>query len=430
MPPVNCKTQAWDYTLVQPVAAASQNKLKADDIGANVISPSTATPQRSVASEACNLNGRMVGGSCVCLAAWRGPTCSELALAPARPGAGLHAPRSNLSSWGGAVAFDAASKRYIMFANELVGGCGINSWEANSRIVRASTADLDEPFVVDSTVLPAFASEPSLAKLGIKWLLYSIGNQTSTLPARTDCQEGYTPAAAPPNGTGGNFKAFVPVSVRTAVSLASDRWSLESTFGNGDFNPSPLTFANGTTLLMWRHLARVHMVRAPDIGGPFAFNGSDSRCPVGLPPTADADPGCRWWHLFDPAIDKRGLEDPFVYVQPDGGNSSAVTYHALFHAHVGFGGHAFSRDAISWTFTDEPPYGNNVTFTDGSTVPMQRRERPHLIFDSAGMITHLVNGVQPPPTAGKSPPTAAKFQNDYVYTLVQPVATATGPGNT
>ena len=32
MPPVNCKTQAWDYTLVQPVAAASQNKLKADDI--------------------------------------------------------------------------------------------------------------------------------------------------------------------------------------------------------------------------------------------------------------------------------------------------------------------------------------------------------------------------------------------------------------
>ena len=60
---------------------------------------------------------------------------------------------------------------------------------------------------------------------------------------------------------------------------------------------------------------------------------------------------------------------------------------------------------------------------------MQRRERPHLIFDSAGMITHLVNGVQPPPTAGKSPPTTAKFQNDYVYTLVQPVATATGPGN-
>ncbi len=74
--------------------------------------------------------------------------------------------------------------------------------------------------------------------------------------------------------------------------------------------------------------------------------------------------------------------------------------------------------------------GATIHFTDGTSNTFTRLERPHLIFDSAGMITHLVNGVQPPPTAGKSPPTAAKFQNDYVYTLVQPVAAATGPRNT
>ena len=298
--------------------------------------------------------------------------------------------------------------------------------------MRASTSDLKEAFVVDEVVLPAFASEPSLARLGEQWLLYSIGNTSSTKPARTDCKEGYTPKAAPPNGTGGNFVGFVPVSVSTSDSLTG-KWVLNSTFGNGDFNPAPFVFANGTTLLMWRHLARVHMVRSPDVGGPFAFNGSDNGCKVGV---ASSDPGCRWWHLFPPAADKRGLEDPFIFTQPDppharagakggGGGSqqaAAVTYHALFHDHQSFGGHGHSRDGLTWTFSAVAPYSNNVTFTDGKTVSMQRRERPHLVFDAKGYISHLANGVQPPPTLAKRPPAGA--QNDYVYTLLQPVKTA------
>ena len=402
----------WPLTpTVEFEAPWSASLLKTDD-----------APPRSVMSEACNLNGHMVGGLCVCLAAWRGATCAELALLPAHPGAGLHA-QSNMSSWGGAVAFDGSKKKWVMFGNELVAGCGINSWEANSRIVRASTADLDQPFVVDEVVMPAFASEPSLAKLGEQWLLYSIGNTSSTKPPRMDCREGYTPAGPAPNGTGGNFKGYVPVSVSTADSLTG-KWTLNSTFGNGDFNPSPFVFRNGTTLLMWRHLARVHMVRAADIGGPFAFNGSDQRCQVSVPPTTDADPGCWWWHLFSPTVDKRGLEDPFIYAQRDSASSQAVTYHALFHAHEGFGGHGYSRDAVTWHFTDEPTYSNNISFTDGTSVSLQRRERPHLVRDSDGMITHLTNGVQPPPTASKSPPSGAKYVNDYVYTLLQPVATA------
>lgn len=310
----------------------------------------SSSPPRSVASGHCNLNGNAtVTGSCVCLAAWTGPTCGVLALLPAHRGAGLHA-ESNLSSWGGAVAFDEASGRWQMFGNELVGGCGINSWEANSRIVRATTADLDQPFVVEQVVMPAFASEPSLARLGDQWLLYSIGNTSSTKPARTDCVAGYTPAHAAPNGTGGNFKAYVPVSVSVSSSLMGP-WKLVSTFGNGDFNPAPFVFRNGTTLLMWRHLARVHMVRAAGalgFGGPFAFNGSDNGCPVAA---ANGDKGCRWWHLFNKTVDKRGLEDPFIWEQPDGTNDG-ITYHALFHDHTSFGGHAYSRDAVSWTFSD------------------------------------------------------------------------------
>ena len=79
----------------------------------------------------------------------------------------------------------------------------------------------------------------------------------------------------------------------------------------------------------------------------------------------------------------------------------------------------FSEDGVSWTYSLEVPFTNEVNYTDGDRVLLQRRERPHLIFDSAGYITHLTNGVQPPPTAARGPPPG--HQNDYTYTLVQPV---------
>ena len=67
------------------------------------------------------------------------------------------------------------------------------------------------------------------------------------------------------------------------------------------------------------------------------------------------------------------------------------------------------------------PFSNKVVYIDGDVVVLQRRERPHLIFDAMGYITHLTNGVQPPPTKSRGPPND-HMQNDYTYTLVQPVA--------
>ena len=386
--------------------------------------------------DGCNLNGACEGGACRCLAAWRGATCGELALLPAARGAGLHAGASaNASAWGGALAYDAPSGRWQMFAAEMVLGCGINAWETNSRIVRASSASLDAPFEVEEEVRPPFSHEPSLARDGASgaWLLYSIGNASSSNAPRPDCAGGYTSAGAPPNGTGGNFKHYVPVEIRSspALTAAAGKWALRATIGNGDFNPSPLLLPNGSALLMWRHLARTHMVAAASWAGPYAFNGSDGACPL---PTAAAaargtavadddpepDPGCEWWHLFNTTVDARGLEDPFMFVQPAATAGAPPTYHALFHDHESFGGHAFSSDGASWTFSGVPPYSNVLAYGDGGgSVALQRRERPHLAFDSRGFILALSTSAQPPPTAAKSPP--AGFQNDYSFTSVQPV---------
>ena len=76
-------------------------------------------------------------------------------------------------------------------------------------------------------------------------------------------------------------------------------------------------------------------------------------------------------------------------------------------------------------YSSTAPYGNVVKFNDGSSVSMQRRERPHLVFDQHGFITHLSTGVQPSPTKQKSRP-SLDFQTDYTYTLVQPVSPVSG----
>ena len=336
------------------------------------------------------------------MAAWSGPSCAVLALQPANTAAGLHAPGGrapNTSSWGGAVAYDEASQRWQMFAAEMVNGCGIGAWESNSRVVRASAASANGEYVVEEEIKPAFSHEPMLARLSDgRWLLYSIGGPKSVSGQRNDCSDGYTPQSGGPS-----FSGPVPVEIYTADKLTGPWDRSLAPAGDGDINPAPLVFRNGTAVMMWRGgdaWFHVHLARAQSWDAvPYAYNGSGT--------------------IF-PGFDHHGIEDPFVYSQPAPHiGADAVTYHAIFHDHSSIGGHAFSRDAVSWTYSTTVPFNATVAYEDGSSVVLQRRERPHLIFDDAGFITHLTSGAQPPPSARKSPPVG--FQNDFTYTLVQPV---------
>lgn len=93
-----------------------------------------------------------------------------------------------------------------------------------------------------------------------------------------------------------------------------------------------------------------------------------------------------------PDFNTHGIEDPFVYLQPATKTAPYTSYHAVFHDHSTFGGHAFSSDGVTWTYSTTVPFGNKVTYDDGSSVLLQRRERPHLIFNEHGEITHLTSG--------------------------------------
>ena len=76
-------------------------------------------------------------------------------------------------------------------------------------------------------------------------------------------------------------------------------------------------------------------------------------------------------------------EDPFVYLDCNGG------YHAIFHNMSPngdsrlCGGHAYSLDGLNWVYNGMI-YNNTIIFNDGSNITYSRRERPHFIFDNDG----------------------------------------------
>lgn len=74
---------------------------------------------------------------------------------------------------------------------------------------------------------------------------------------------------------------------------------------------------------------------------------------------------------------------------------------------------------MAWGNVNQP-HGNVVTFDDGTMFNFTRRERPHIIQDSNGRLTHLVNAVQY--GVGLDPGTGA-INGDASYTYVQPVQT-------
>lgn len=99
-------------------------------------------------------------------------------------------------------------------------------------------------------------------------------------------------------------------------------------------------------------------------------------------------------------------EDPFVFQLPGQPDTAHIIYHAKDH-----GFHAFGpvNGSAPWQLspTGSFAFTLNVTMSDGSTLYLQRRERPELLFDSTGKPTALINGVVAP--------------DGSAYTFMQPV---------
>ncbi len=178
---------------------------------------------------------------------------------------------------------------------------------------------------------------------------------------------------------------YGPWTNSTAVWLSSgtQQHSWFQRHGKTFTNPAPVLLPNGSVLCAYRANSQrpgqtdsgehVSLAIAQTLLGPYV----DAR----------AHPLISTWS-----------EDPFLYRDERG------HWHMLMHAplhskpqpHQGklIGAHAFSRDALNWKVSATPPYTSLVTFSNGSSFDMRRRERPQLLLSESGQPRYFSSGVE------------------------------------
>eukprot|EP00040_Diaphanoeca_grandis_P016733 m.86708 g.86708 ORF g.86708 m.86708 type:complete len:403 (-) comp25991_c0_seq2:154-1362(-) len=374
----------------------------------------------------CSLNGVERDGKCVCDVQWSGDDCERLRLLPAKPNAGFQ-PNGKLdiySSWGSSVV--QVDGTYHMFAAVMQNGCGLDAWRPNSAIGHATSALADGPYELVEIIKHHFAHSPHVvydASDGL-YLIYHVGaGKDNMLPCTntssskcewaTNCSNGCT-GAAHPILSGLDF--YGPLAVLRSKSVEgpwddvdiapcdkvpecepnpSTKWP-----GAGnDMNPAPLIDTSGSVSLLWRAInysssgqSYYALASAPKWNGVYTFNTSN---------------------IF-PEYNSCHIEDGFAYKNKHG-------FHAMFHSDCegtsggAAGGHAYSIDGTNWILHPKNAYNNTITLNNGTVWTLSRRERPKLIINAEGEITHISNGISL--SHNKCP------NGDHSFTFVQPIAT-------
>ncbi len=372
--------------------------------------PCAAAPPPCVSAASCSHNGVCAAdGTCACSPAWRTNAsapfgCSLLNLLSPSRGAGLHSLDGgrNTSSWGGSALRDERSGLYHMFASQFVNHCGLETWTANSHVVRATAAAADGAYarVADAAggeVFPLFSHEPNAVRdpTSGEWALFFTLKDPS---GRPPCNCSASGAHAGPCDGAGEGPTVVSWAPAPEGPWSPPLLLLDMGGSQSDTNLAPVILRNGSLVGIWRTWdagSWPHLVTAAHWKNASSYVFSQAP-------------------LF-PALGGQGTEDPALYLD------AAGVFHALFHNMVPrfgpdvAGGHAFSEDGVSWTYTGVA-YNSSGLYADGSAFSFSRRERPHPIMAPDGVtIVALSTGVvySDDPAAVHGSPS---------FTFVQPVA--------
>lgn len=335
---------------------------------------------------------------------------------------------------------------YLMFASEMTGHCGIGSWEYNSRIVLARSSSAVGPYTFVREIFPTFAHEPTVGrgpnKEYVVWYTRYNAINAST-PCLGACVDGSTAKDKcsqhiPHAGPQKPFQTFMawatdPVHGTWSEPVLIYNGNSTDVHGNNfytsDTNLAPVIYPNGSVAGLWRGLYPAIPGVQSEGMGIYPMHASDWK-----------DPST---YTFGPAsfassiMNRLGVgayvdeEDPHVWLDAKG------RLHAVVHMFL-MGGHLASDDGgYNWRwfgpFGRNGPNGTNTDDWRKSVFPQQtplqntgmaeqpgvelkpttqltfqRRERPHLIFDS-GQVLAVSWGVVPMFTG-----------SDYCWTVVQP----------
>eukprot|EP01052_Picozoa_sp_SAG31_P034673 SAG31_NODE_4084_length_3603_cov_5.623002_4_plen_431_part_00 len=319
----------------------------------------------------CNMNGVCRRGRCYCDPWWTGERCSALRLGHAKPNGGYRTSSgAQFSSWGGAIV--QSGGQFHLFASEWTWGCGLEYWTPNSRIVRATSSEVDGPYMFAEQVLPTFYTNPQLTTAADgALLLYVIGQPCNRT---ADC----TDPARPP-GKPYHYTCRYHNDMQSGISLFSSKtgplgpWHSQGMilngsgspngggFNNSRTNPAPLANDDGSITLVFRGGSKGY--RAEFLGSARAEAWADKYFVTTVKPLLPDN-----------------LEDPFLYRDCRGG------YHMLAHSigrdNRGVGVHMHSTNGHSWSMGNPATaYTTEVAWSDGTNSTLARRERPVLVFE-------------------------------------------------
>ena len=341
---------------------------------------------------ACSLNGVMSGGKCKCEAPWTGPVCAKLDIRPkkkdALPAYGF-AP--NVTSWGGNVIQNDAGT-YDLWVSEMVGGCGLNTWTKNSRVVHATSATMGAPFTFKDVALPVWAHNAAPVRApkthtacpGCYYLFHIGEGHHTTAPQQ--CGPPAAEETSPASAGGDASPPCVGLCANSSSLVHRSRtpdgpWEpLPSIPGQGCNNPAPAFARNGTLFVLcssssiwrtddptlatqWQSVSRINLNDSPWTAGGHEY---------------------------------LRVEDPYLYMDRN------ENWHLLVHLYdyrdgypinpkqtmpILVSGHAFSTDlqTLHYSVTQgeslgaAQPFDPVVRFDDGSVQNFSTFERPHFV---------------------------------------------------
>ena len=369
----------------------------------------------------CSLNGVCTGSptACSCDAAWTGPKCASFAFLPAERASGfrnINDPvMGNTSSWGGGGFYDAADKKWYMYATELAEHCGMHTWTTNSQTVRASCDTGTGLYKREAVVVPIWSHEASTTRgpAGEYVAFFSYNaDEGPGRPVCHSCTDGSTDPSCKKRrllarGAGDGTAATPPLGIENTdptymswTATATGNWSVPVLVLGPkvemDTNMAAVIKADGSLVGQWRdHYpggkhSTPHLVTAANWKDPATYKYSKEDL------------------LFGKSKNPGGVEDMFMWV--DGRGHYHCVYHQMYSCET-CTAHAFSEDGIEWTYTGTAAVAL-TEYTDGTKEDYGHSERPHVLFDETGTkLIALTNGVK---IQGLS-------NDDQSFTLLRPL---------
>lgn len=403
----------------------------------------------------CELLGNCTNGLCVCYKGFTGPSCGQLDLLPVSsatrgrvwPVSTAPYAKNNATwdptsiGWSFAPVYDPVTRRYIAAVETVCDKWGSDVW-----LAAVSSSSPDSGWRFERRLGPAGTNCPHMKRLtnGTFALILNamadgvypanetkdpgspicVGDTVSSPEKMVPVLRPCGPDEAPSLGHNclcSRASLHCPDVTNSVYVVTTDNWPdgpwrvapvtisgpgwspYNATIRSiGTSNPTIVQLADGRSLISFRS----HRGYWPEIERQlnssygsgehigFALSGS-------IEGPFDVSGNLSWQYGND--------EDPFVWQQPDG------TMHCLYHngrsIHTNHGLHAFSVDGRTWHKASDallsPCASNNplpkqhncsamytdlVKLDNGSSITLNGRERPALLFDESGTPVALYNG--------------------------------------